>query len=198
MISTLTSLYKHPLLSSADLQIICDAHKLVAFKKGDFLLKKGQTANAYYCVEEGLIRSYVYDYNGNDITTGFVGKNELAIDVVSLFNRVPTEEYFQALTDCNCYMIDLESFQVLYHTIKGLNEWGRAWMSESLFILKQRSIAMITTSASERYQRLERHHPQILLQAPLKFIASYLGITDSSLSRIRKELCKHSDHSLIP
>lgn len=190
MIAALTSLYQHPLLSLKDLQVICDAHQPVHYKKGDFFLKKGQIANAYYCVELGMIRSYVYDYNGNDITTGFIGKNEIAIDVVSLFNRVPSIEYYQALTDCDCYMIDLEQFQVLYHSIKGLNEWGRAWMSKSLFDLKQRSISMITDSASERYKALETQHPQILQQAPLKFIASYLGITDSSLSRIRKELAK--------
>jgi len=190
MSSALAIVYQHPLLSTRELQVVFNAHKLKTFKKGDYLLQKGQIANAYYCVEEGLIRSFVYDYNGNDITTGFTGKNELAIDVVSLFTRVPSEEYLQALTDCQCYMIDLETFQGLYHSIKGLNEWGRAWMSESLFALKQRTIAMITDSATVRYRQLEVQHPQILQQAPLKFIASYLGVTDSSLSRIRKERCK--------
>lgn len=188
--SALASLYQHPLITPPDLKVIIEAHKAISSAKGDFLLQKGQIANAYYIVETGLIRSYVYDFNGNDITTGFIGKNEIAIDVVSLFNRVPSEEYFQALTDCTCYMIDLETFQGLYHTIRGLNEWGRAWMSSSLFELKQRTIAIITNTASERYQQLESQHPQILQQAPLKFIASYLGITDTSLSRIRKELLK--------
>ncbi len=190
MNATLTSLYRHPLLTASDLELIAAAHKSVSLKKRDFILKKGHVANAYFCVEEGMIRSYVYDYAGNDITTGFIGKDELAIDVVSLFTRVPSEEYFQALTDCKCQMIDLDAFQQLYHSIKGLNEWGRAWMSESLFALKQRTISMITDSATERYARLEAQHPQILQQAPLKYIASYLGITDSSLSRIRKERCK--------
>lgn len=186
----LKTIYQHPLLTTKELQTIFEAHKKYTFNKGDFLLKSGQVANAYFCVESGLIRSYVYDYSGNDITTGFIGKNDVAIDMVSLFQRVPTVEYFQALTDCECYAIDLETFQILYHSIKGLNEWGRSWMAESLFELKQRTISMITDSASERYKRLNRQHPQILQQAPLKYIASYLGITDTSLSRIRKELIK--------
>jgi CRP-like cAMP-binding protein len=190
--TALQTVYQHPLLKPQELQVICEAHQKVKFQKGDFLLKKGEVANVYYCISNGLIRSYVYDYNGNDITTGFIGENELAIDVVSLFRRIPTVEYFQALTDIDCYVIDLETFQELYHTIKGLNEWGRAWMSESLFQLKQRTISMISDSASERYKSLQRQHPQILQQAPLKFIASYLGITDTSLSRIRKELVKET------
>ncbi|RYE18536.1 MAG: Crp/Fnr family transcriptional regulator, partial [Sphingobacteriaceae bacterium] len=143
---------------------------------------------SYFCISEGLVRSYVYDFNGNDITTGFIGNNEIAIDVISLFHQIPTVEYFQALTDCRCYVIDFDKFQNLYHSIKGFNEWGRAWMSGSLFNLKQRTLSMITDSASERYKILQEQHPQILQQAPLKFIASYLGITDTSLSRIRKEL----------
>ncbi|RYE16699.1 MAG: Crp/Fnr family transcriptional regulator [Sphingobacteriaceae bacterium] len=188
----LQAIYQHPLLSAAELNTIFDAHTLTVFSKGDFLLKKGKVANSYFCISEGLVRSYVYDFNGNDITTGFIGNNEIAIDVVSLFHQVPTVENFQALTDCRCYVIDFDKFQVLYHSIKGFNEWGRAWMSKSLFDLKQRTIAMITNSASDRYQRLQEQHPQILQQAPLKFIASYLGITDTSLSRIRKELVRES------
>lgn len=188
--SVLEVIYQNPLLTAQDLQTIVQAHQKVRFKKGDFFLKEGQVSNAYHCVELGLIRSYVYDFNGNDITTGFIGKDEIAIDVVSLFHQKPTVEYFQALTDGECYKISLNDFQELYHSIKGLNEWGRAWMSESLFDLKQRTISMITDSASERYQALQSQHPQILQLAPLKHIASYLGITDTSLSRIRKELMK--------
>lgn len=184
------AIYQHPLLNAAELNMIFDAHTLITFNKGDFLLKKGNVANSYYCINEGLVRSYVYDYNGNDITTGFIGNDEIAIDVVSLFHQVPTVEYFQALTNCKCYVINLDKFQVLYHSIKGFNEWGRAWMAKSLFDLKQRTISMITDSASDRYQTLQEQHPQILQQAPLKYIASYLGITDTSLSRIRKELVK--------
>ena len=188
----LQAIYQHPLLTTAELDTIFDAHTLVTFNKDDFLLKKGKVANSYFCISEGMVRSYVYDFNGNDITTGFIGENEIAIDVVSLFHQIPTVEYFQALTNCKCYVIDLDKFQVLYHSIKGLNEWGRAWMSKSLYDLKQRTISMITDSASDRYKRLQKQHTQILQQAPLKFIASYLGITDTSLSRIRKELVRES------
>ena len=188
--TALQAIYQHPLLSADELEIIFQAHKPIKFIKGDFLLKKGETSTSYFCISQGLIRSYVYDYDGNEITTGFIGKNEIAIDVVSLFHQIPTLEYLQALTDVDCYVIDLEQFQLLYHSFKGFNEWGRSWMSESLFKLKQRTIAMITESAADRYRHLRSMHPEILQQSPLKFIATYLGITDTSLSRIRKEIAK--------
>ncbi|RZL20364.1 MAG: Crp/Fnr family transcriptional regulator [Pedobacter sp.] len=188
----LQTIYQHPLITAAEMESICNAHKKVSFSKGEFILKKGEISKSYLCIEQGLIRAYVYDFNGNEISTGFIGKNEIAIDVVSLFHQIPTVEYLQALTDCECYRIDFEEFQVLYHGIKGFNEWGRSWMSESLFQLKQRTIAMITDSAADRYRSLRTQHPQILQQAPLKHIASYLGITDTSLSRIRNELSRES------
>ncbi|HTN69188.1 MAG TPA: hypothetical protein VLZ33_06975 [Dysgonamonadaceae bacterium] len=93
-----------------------------------------------------------------------------------------------SLTEGCAWKIELESFEELFHKIEGLREWGRAWMSSQLFIAKQRSIDMRTKSATERYLMLVNDKPQIIQQAPLKYIASYLGITDTSLSRIRKEI----------
>jgi CRP-like cAMP-binding protein len=119
----LQAIYQHTLLSGAELNTIFDAHKLISFNKGDFLLKKGKVASSYFCISKGLVRSYVYDFTGNDITTGFIGNDEIAIDVVSLFHQVPTVEYFQALPDGRCHVIDFDKFQELYHSIKGFNEW---------------------------------------------------------------------------
>ncbi len=169
---------------------ICGAHQKASFKKGDYLLKEGQISNEYYCLENGLVRSFVINLNGIEITTSFFGKNEIVIDVVSLFQRVPSRENLQALTDCVCWKIDFDRFQSLYHSINGFSEWGRFWMTQSLFQLKQRTVSMITESASNRYLALQKQYPDLLQHVPLKHIASYLGITDTSLSRIRRELTK--------
>lgn len=143
-------------------------------------------------MESGLMRSFVFSYDGDDITTNFFSNHEVVIEVLSLFNRTRTEEYIQALTDCTCWQIDLDRFEQLFHSIQGMSEWGRAWMSEQLFVSKIRSVEMITDNATNRYLKLIREKPQVIRQAPLKQIASYLGITDTSLSRIRKELSKGS------
>lgn len=87
-----------------------------------------------------------------------------------------------------CWQIDFESFQNLFHSIKNFSEWGRAWMAHKLFEFKQRSVEMITDSATDRYLKLIQDKPSVIQYAPLKNIATYLGITDSSLSRIRREI----------
>lgn len=72
--------------SAADLELIFAAHQRVDLNKGDFILEEGQIAQAYYVLEEGLIRSFLYDYHGHDITTGFVGEKEVVIEVSSFFS----------------------------------------------------------------------------------------------------------------
>ena len=184
--SFVEKIYAHALLTPSDMQKVVAAHKKVLYKKGDVLLKQGQVADEYSIVESGLIRSFVYDYNGNDITTNFFAAHDIVIEVSSLFQRIPSQETIQAVTDCVCWKINFNCFQELYHSITGYNEWGRAWMAMQLFHFKQRSVSIFTHSAMDRYMQLLRDKPQILQQAPLKQIATYLGITDSSLSRIRK------------
>lgn len=186
----LTQTYKHPLIDSTELEKLIHAHKKVSFKKRDLILKQDSIANGYLILESGLIRSYVNDYKGNDITTEFFSSKDIVIEAISLFQRIPSTENIQALTNCQCWELDFDVFQSLYHTIPGFSEWGRIWMAKSLFKLKKRSLEMVTVSAKERYLQLIKEKPQIILQSPLKNIASYLGITDSSFSRIRKEISR--------
>lgn len=180
--------YQHPLLEAKDFEQICEAHEKVDKSKGDFLLQKGQTANEYHIIENGLVRSYLYDYEGNEITTDFKCNKEVVIEVASLFQRVPTQEYIQCLTDCTLWKIKFDDFQELFHQIPAMREWGRAWMAYELYLSKKRATEMITEPATKRYLHLIQDKPQIIQQAPLKYIATYLGITDTSLSRIRKEI----------
>src|SRR5690606_17626048 len=195
MMETLRHIYKNPTLTETELSMISSKHEFVTIPKGQFLLTESQHSKEYYCIEAGLLRTYVIDFNGDEITTNFIGENEIAIDVTSLFHRLPTKENLQALTDVTAWRIGVEDFQELYHQIPSFNEWGRAWMAQQLFDFKEKSTAMITRSAKERYLQLVEKSPQIIKYAPLKHIATYLGITDTSLSRIRREITPRSKMS---
>lgn len=189
--STLSKMYQHPDLKQDDLNLIFDAHKCIQFEKGHLFLEKGKMANAYHIIENGLARAFTHDYKGDEITTEFIGENEVLIEVSSLFRRVPAQENLQALTDGVAWKIDFNIFQDIYHASPGFNEWGRAWMSHQLFSLKQRHIDMVSVSTSDRYLKLLKEKPQIIQQVSLKYIASFLGVTDTSLSRIRKEILQN-------
>ena len=182
------NVYRHPLLSAEDLQSIASIHQQVTFSKGNVFFKEGYVADEYYILEKGLIRAFVHNYNGDEITTDFFTDSDIVIVPTSLFQRIPSLENLQALTDCILWKISFDDFQQLFHRMPGFVEWGRLWFTTQLFAVKQRSLDMIRETATTRYLKLLQQKPQIIQHAPLKQIASYLGVTDTSLSRIRKDI----------
>lgn len=187
-------IYDSPSIKKEDYNVIKNSHSKVEFSKKETVLKEGKVSNAYYLIKKGLFRSFVIDYNGNEITTEFFGPGDILIEVASLFLRIPSKETIQALTDCEVYKIDFNDFQNLYSTIDGFTEWGRSWMSHQLFMAKHRAVNMYTQTASQRYLSLVQEKPQIIKEVPLKYIATYLGITDTSLSRIRKDVLSQTEN----
>lgn len=188
MIPIITQCYQNEHLSVSDYELISQKHHLVTFEKGAFILEHSQSLNAYYILLDGCVHSFANNSNGNSTTIYLFTPHEVVIDVNALFQRKQTVENWQCLTKCTLLQISFEDFQELYHSLYGFREWGRTWMANELFQLKERSIAMRTHSAKERYEELLKNKPYIFSLVPLKLIASYLGITDTSLSRIRKEL----------
>ena len=173
-----------------ELDIILPKFKRKDFLKGDYLLQEGQTANYYWFIETGFIRSFVIDTEGHDVSTNFYTIADIVIDWPSFFMRTPIKENIQALTDCICWQLDFENFQQMFHSIEAFREAGRSRLVKSYFELKRHSTGLITDQAKDRYLRLISEKPQIVPNVPLKLIASFLGITDTSLSRIRKEITK--------
>ena len=182
------TIYSHALLKKEDYEEISKAHTKIEFPQGTILLENGKIAREFYIIERGLFRSFLYDYNGNEITTEFYCPKDILIESFSLFQRIPSKENYQAISDGTAWKIEYDSFRELLHKVEGIREWGRTWATNQLFVLKQRSIDVLTISATDRYLNLIKERPQIITQSPLKYIASYLGVTDTSLSRIRKDI----------
>ncbi len=184
----LYNVFKPSDFTTDELETIIPKFKEVKFNKNDFFLNEGQTANKYWLVQSGFVRSYVIDTEGNDITTNFYSVGDIVIDWSSFFLRNPTRENIQALTECVCWQLDFDTFQQLFHSIKNFREQGRTTLVGSYFALKNHSISMIADEAKDRYLRLLKEKPHLIQNISLKQIATYLGITDTSLSRIRKEI----------
>lgn len=187
LLEVIKKCYSNEHLSVLDYETILSKHRKEAFVKGDFLLQDGNMLNCYYILLEGTVHGFVNDAGGNQITINLYLDYDVVIDVNALFQRKKTVENWQCLTDCTVLCIAFDDFQQLFHSIYGFREWGRTWMANELFEMKERRIEMLTLSAKERYAMLLEQKPYIFNTVPLKYIASYLGITDTSLSRIRKD-----------
>ena len=158
--------------------------------RNGYLLKEGAVCNESHFIEEGFMRSYTYDLEGNDITTAFYSKRMYVSDLLSFFKRTPSKEYIQALTDCETWYITYDDMQANFHAFPEYREFGRLNIINLYSSLRQRMLSMLQETAEQRYSDLVNSNPEILQHAPLKHIATYLGITDTSLSRIRKEFIK--------
>jgi len=184
----LDAIFSKANLSLEEKSRVVNSFTKVLFKKNDFLFREDQILNHYYYMEKGFARSFTYDFEGNEVSTKFYSESHIVIDWTSFMLRTPTQENFQANTDCVCWRLSFTDFQVLFNSIEGFRESGRARFAKSYLELKQNRLAIISNTAKERYLLLLKEHPEIINQAPLKHIASYLGVTDTSLSRIRKEI----------
>jgi CRP-like cAMP-binding protein len=158
--------------------------------KGELFLKAGKVADEYLFLESGFIRSYLFDTEGEEITTNFYSQNELVFEVSSFFQRVPSQEYFEATTHCTGWFLTYEKLNRLFHSLPEFREYGRSVLVRGFIAFKLRTISMINKTAEERYEMLITSSPEIFKNVPLKYIASYLGVTDTSLSRIRKSFTR--------
>jgi CRP-like cAMP-binding protein len=163
-------------------------HKVIA--KNQFKLTAGKISDEYLFLEKGYMRAFAHDTEGNEVTTNFYTPGQVVFEVSSFFNRTRSRENIQALTDCEGWYITYIQLNDLFHALPEFREFGRAMLVKGFAELKTRTLSMITDTAEERYAHLLKANPEIFQHAPLKNIASYLGITDTSLSRIRKELSK--------
>jgi CRP-like cAMP-binding protein len=175
-------------LNTAAITAIALEFKQRDLKKGELLLQSGKVADEYLFLERGFIRSYLFDTEGNEITMNFYSQNEMVFEVASFFQRSPSQENFEATTDCTGWVLTYEKLNHLFHTLPEFRDFGRAILVKGFTSFKLRTLAMINKTAEERYELLLQSNPTIFQHASLKHIASYLGITDTSLSRIRKSL----------
>ena len=158
--------------------------------KNDFFLKAGKVSNDYLFLVEGFMRAYTIDTEGNEVSTYFYPKNRVVLEVTSFFMRTASMESIQALSDCKAFHLTFDQLNNLFHTLPEFREFGRKILVKEFSAYKQRTLSLINKTAEERYTELIATNPEIFKYAQLKQIASYLGITDTSLSRIRREFSK--------
>lgn len=176
-------------VTQTGLETIAAHFEEVVYAKNEYLLKQGKVSDYYY-LAEGFVRAFTHDTDGIEITTFFYPRDRVAFEAASFFLHQPSTEYLQAITDCKVYVTSFEKLNMLFHSVPEFREFGRAMLVREFVAYKQRTLSMINKSAEERYASLLADNSEIFQYAQLKQIASYLGITDTSLSRIRKEYSK--------
>ena len=152
------------------------------------LLREGDICRHLYFANQGLLRFFVVNADGRDTTKFFTPEHQLFTSQQSFSTQSPARENIEALEDTELLTISYPALQALYEDIPKWHKLIRRVLQEVNVMTERIYMESITITAEERYRRLLQDEPEIALRAPLKHIASYLGVTPESLSRIRKKL----------
>jgi CRP-like cAMP-binding protein len=172
------------------LEDIADYYEPKSFAKYEFFVTEGKVSTGAFLMTEGFMRAFTHNPEGEEVTTYFYGKSGHVSEATSLFSRTRSVENIQALTECHGLFLSIDKINTLFHSVPEFREFGRAMLVKEFTAYKRRTLSLINQTAEERYSDLINTNKEIFQYVQLKYIASYLGITDSSLSRIRKEFSK--------
>ncbi|MBK8805721.1 MAG: Crp/Fnr family transcriptional regulator [Bacteroidales bacterium] len=157
------------------------------FPKGHVLLQKDSVCKSLYLVEQGFLRGF-YFQDGSDKTLWFASENDIATSMYSFISQKPSLEIIEVVEKSILYSIDYEQLQHLYETYPELNLIGRLLTEKYYIEMEERVSSLQFQTAEERYRNIIENKPSLLQKASLGQIASYLGITQETLSRIRKKI----------
>ena len=150
------------------------------------LHKRGKVCNSIYFVEKGIARTF-YFKDGNDITYWITMENDFIGAMASFFMREPTDKMVETIEPCVLWKFEYSKLEKLFSKNHELAQIARLFSNYGIALVEKRFDSLHFNSAKERYDVLLIEQPDILKRVPLGIIASYLGVTQETLSRIRKQ-----------
>lgn len=155
-------------------------------KRNEFSIRKGETERYFYFVHTGVLRAFVI-INDVDVSVGFSYDGDFSGAYDSFLDQKPADWNIQALTDTETLRIGFDDLMQMFDQYKSLERWGRIFNAQALIGMGRRQIEVRSFSAEERFERLFNQSPHIFQLVPQKHLASYLGMTPETFSRMRKQ-----------
>ncbi len=166
--------------------LVEDSLKKEDFKKNHLLLKEGVVAHRIFFLEKGSARTF-YFHDGKDITSWIYRQGHLLTSWSSFYTRTPSYENVELTEDSTIVSLSYDQLQNLYSQHPGLQKFGRIMVEEQLVYLDYFYKGFMFMTAKEKYDLLLSIFPDVTLRVNLGHIASFLGISQETLSRIRKK-----------
>ncbi len=186
----LQSLEKQIFLSSSDKELINSCFRERQVKKGQFLVHEGAVCRFTYFVNEGSIRTYFIDLNGQEHIVQFAIEGWWISDLNSFITQTPATFNVQAMEDSVVLELSSEQLASLYDKIPKMERYFRIVTQRAFVSFQQRIVQNISMHAEDRYLAFRQKFPRIELRFPQKMVAEYLGITPEFLSKIKKRLAE--------
>ena len=157
-------------------------------RKRQYLLQEGDVNKYTSFVEKGMLRTYSVDEKGNEPILQFSFEGWWVADLYSFLTDEPSKYNIEAMEDCELLLITKPSWDIMLDKVPALERYFRILIQNSLIATQQRLMGSISETAQEKYSKLINNFPGCLQRVPQHMIASYLGITPETLSRIRGQM----------
>jgi len=176
----------HPLKTLSKVALIQQFEE-ISLPKHKIIIRSDKVEKNIYFIKKGIARTFS-TIDDNEVTIAFGEEGETIISLKSYILNQKGYENIELLEDCELYEINAENLQNMFSTDLDIANWGRKFAEQVLIKTEQRFISNQLGTATERYIELLKKHPSLIQRVPLSLIASYLGITQVSLSRIRANI----------
>lgn len=174
-------------LSQAEWEAVMPFIETRNLKKNEYFVREGEIARYISFTQNGYLRVY-YNHDGDEITRDISPLHSFVTALPSYISQAPSYEIIQAITDCELFVIYHDNLEFLYDSYSNWQRVGRRVIEEMFVQTQSRIYAFITQPAEVRYKEMMKQFPDIFQHVPLQYIASYLGITSQSLSRLRRSV----------
>ena len=157
------------------------------YAQGETILNDGDVCRYIYWIVKGLVRQY-YFKNGKELTEYMAAENTICMSIESLFREAPSHQIIHALEPTVIFALPMKDLEAVAMKSVNIQMLYRKILEESLIISQHHADMLRFESAQDRYRRLVKESPQLILRAPLVYIASYLQMTPETLSRVRNSV----------
>jgi CRP-like cAMP-binding protein len=181
-------LQKHYRINEHDWNLIHGFFKPALIRSGEYFLRAGRICHRMGFIAKGVMRYTHFKEDGKEITCNFVSENDFVGEPDSLLNHIPTDISQQAVTDCRLITFTLEDMNSCRKVFPRFTEITADITQKTIRSLLVQRTFLADRDAAGKYQYFMIHYPQFLQRVPLGYIASFLDITQQSLSRLRKNI----------
>lgn len=185
----------HPLTKRVE-EYLCSHVRAMQIKKKKLLLKEGSVCNNIYFIRKGVLRGFMFE-GQREITTWISSDNEFVTSIGGLEERVPSPDNIQAVEDCDLLMLRLEELNWLYEHYPEFNFVGRKLLQRYYSDAERRAYLARLNGAENKYRYFLSRHEALATRIPVKYIASYLGVTLETLSRVRRRFARLSGTTTV-
>ncbi|GAB3642596.1 Crp/Fnr family transcriptional regulator [Spirosoma arcticum] len=175
-------------VTEADRVLLEAFFKPIAVVQHTRLVEPGQVARQLYFINQGYVRVFSTEDNGNEVTSHLNCQPGFITAFDSFIHQSPSTTCVECLTDCQLLAISRPNLDQLYLQSQHVAEFSRLIFEQSVSYNEQRAKDLVTLTAEQRYLKLLHHQPDIVQNVPLQYIASFIGIKPESLSRIRRQI----------